>query len=78
MEATTFAPNVTECYIQVTLHSFDGILRSGKISMVFSGYGDLSMLPDQFSHFSIKMRSVCFHASVLPPCVDFESGPCRC
>jgi len=48
-EATAFAPNVMECYIQVTLHSFDGILRSGKISMVFSGYGDLSMLPNQFS-----------------------------
>ena len=48
-EAMAFAPNVTECYIQVTLHSFDGILRSGKISMVFSGYGDLSILPDQFS-----------------------------
>ena len=39
-----FALNVTECYIQVTSHSFNGILRSDKILMVFFGYGDLSML----------------------------------
>jgi hypothetical protein len=43
-EATASAPNVTECYILVRLHSLDGILRSGKILMVFSGDGDLSML----------------------------------
>jgi hypothetical protein len=52
-ETTAFAPNVTECYIQVMLHSFDGILRSGKVSMVFSRYGDLSMLWDQFSHYLV-------------------------
>ena len=28
-EATAFAPNVTECYFQVTLHSFNAILRDG-------------------------------------------------
>ena len=49
-EAMAFAPNVTECYILVTLHSFDSILWSGKILMIFFGYGDLSMLRDQFSH----------------------------
>ena len=43
-EATAFVPNVTECYIQVTLRCFSGILRSGKVLMVFFGYGDLSML----------------------------------
>ena len=43
-EATAFVPNVTECYIQVTLCCFSGILRSGKVLMVFFGYGDLSML----------------------------------
>jgi hypothetical protein len=46
-EATPFAPNLTECYMQVTLHRLDGILRSCKILMVFSGYGDLLMVRDQ-------------------------------
>jgi alpha-glucosidase (family GH31 glycosyl hydrolase) len=43
-EATALAPNLTECYFQVTLYSFDGILWSGKVLIVFSGYDDLSML----------------------------------
>ena len=34
-EATVFAPKVTECYFQVTLHSFDAILRSDEILMIF-------------------------------------------
>ena len=44
MEATTFAPNVTECYFRGTLHSFDAILRSDEILMVFRRNSDLSML----------------------------------
>ena len=43
-EATAFAPKVTECYFQVTLHSFDVILRNGGLLMVFRGNGDLSMV----------------------------------
>jgi len=43
-EVTAFAPNVTECYFQVTLHSFDAILRNGGLLMVFRGDGDLSMI----------------------------------
>ena len=43
-EATAFAPNVTECYFQVTLYSFDAILRNGGLLMVFRGNGDLSMV----------------------------------
>ena len=48
-EATAFAPNVTECYFQVTLHSFGAILRNGGLLMVFRENGDLSMVRDQFS-----------------------------
>jgi len=43
-KATVFAPNVTECYFQVMLHSFDNILRSDEILMVFRGNSDLLML----------------------------------
>ena len=43
-EATAFAPKVTECYFQVTLHSFDAISRSDEILMVFRLNSDLSML----------------------------------
>jgi hypothetical protein len=35
---------VTECYFEVMVHSFSGILRDGRLSMVFSEYRDLSML----------------------------------
>jgi hypothetical protein len=35
---------VMECYIQVMLHSFNGISQSDKVSMVFSRYNDLLML----------------------------------
>ena len=43
-EATAFAPNVTECCFHVTLHSFDAILRSDEILMVFRGNSDLLMV----------------------------------
>ena len=43
-EATALAPNVTECYFEVTLHPFYAILRSDELWMVFYGNGDLSML----------------------------------
>jgi hypothetical protein len=39
-----FAQSVTECYIEVTTHSFNVFLRSGGSLMVFSGYHDLSVL----------------------------------
>jgi hypothetical protein len=41
---TEVTENVTECYLWVTLHSFGAILWSVELSMVFSGYDDLSML----------------------------------
>lgn len=41
-EASTSVPNVTEYYIQVTLHSSYDILRSVEGLMVFSRYRDLS------------------------------------
>jgi hypothetical protein len=65
-EATTFAPNVMECYIQVMLHSFNGISRSDKVSMVFSRYNDLLMLWDQFSQKPIGMPcSRCLRAPAM-------------
>jgi len=40
-----------ECYFQFTVQSFGGILQGCKLSMVFDGDHDLSMLHNQFSLF---------------------------
>jgi hypothetical protein len=40
---------LTEWYFQFTVQSFDGILRELKLSVVFYGERDLSMLHNQFS-----------------------------
>jgi hypothetical protein len=45
---TATGGTVTECHVKVTVHSFNGILRDGRLCMVFSGYRDLSMLSNQF------------------------------
>jgi hypothetical protein len=48
-ELTATAATVTECYLTVTDYSFSGIFRDGHLSVVFSKYRDLLMLPNQFS-----------------------------
>jgi hypothetical protein len=47
-EFTATAATVTECYFKVTVHSFGGILRDERLSMVFFECRDLSMLRNQF------------------------------
>jgi hypothetical protein len=56
-EATPFAPNVTECSMQVTLHRLGGILRSCKVLMVFSGYGELVIFQCYETNFLFPFRT---------------------
>ena len=53
---------LTECYFQFTIQFFGGILQGRKLSMVFYGGRDLSMLHNQFSLslFSSSYVSICF------------------
>ena len=45
------AENIMKCDFRVMFILWNAILRIRKILMVFSGYGDLLMLCDQFSLF---------------------------